>query len=73
MMSLSLAYCLIIAAIILLLKFIKISGSPRSVLSTSSDFEITSGRVNFESNEDTSAIENDTIYESMVPQPGERY
>ena len=51
MMSLSLVYCLVIAEINTLLKSFKTSGSTRSILSTSFDSEITSSRINLESNE----------------------
>ena len=51
MMSLSLAYCLVIAPINILLKSLKTSGSSRSILSSPSDSEITSGRIDLESNE----------------------
>ena len=51
LMSLSLAYCLVIARINILLQSCKTSGSSRSILSTSPDSEITKSRVNLESNE----------------------
>ena len=51
MMSLSLAYCLVIAPTNTLLNFFEISGSSRSILSISSDSVITSGSINLESNE----------------------
>ena len=51
MMSLSIAYCLVIASINILLKPVKKSGSLRSILTISSDSEITSGMINIESNE----------------------
>ena len=51
MMPLSLAYCSPIVPINILLKFFNTSGPSRSIFSTSSDSEITSGRMNLESNE----------------------
>ena len=50
-MSLSLAYCLVIAPINILLKSLKTSWSLSSTFSTSSDSEITSGRINLETDE----------------------
>ena len=50
-MSLSLAYSLVIIPINILLKLFKTSRSLIFILCTSSDSEITSGRVNLESNE----------------------
>ena len=49
-MSLSLAYCLVIAPINILLKSFQISRSSRSIFSTSPASEITSSRINLESN-----------------------
>ena len=51
MMSLSIAHCLVLGPINILLKSFKISGPSRSILGTSSDSEITSSRINLESNE----------------------
>ena len=50
-LSLSLAYCLVTAPIIIMLKSFKTSGFSISILSTSSDSGITSSRINLESNE----------------------
>ena len=51
MMSLSLAYCLVIAPINIMLKSFKTWESSRLMLCTSSDCEITSDRINLESND----------------------
>ena len=50
-MSLSLAYCLVITPISVLLKYFKTSRSSTSILHISSDSEITSSRINLESND----------------------
>ena len=71
MMSLCLAHRCFIAPINILLKSFETSGSSRSILSTLSDSEITSGRINLERNANTK--ENETIYELMVPRLAERY
>ena len=51
MMSLPLAYCLVIAPTNIQLKSFKTSGSSISILSTSPDSEITSNRKNLERSE----------------------
>ena len=70
MMSLSLAYYLAIAPVNMLLKCFTTSGSPRSILSISSDSEVASRRINLESND---TIVQYGSYESMVPHLAEMY
>ena len=68
MISLSLGYCLVIAPINPLLKSLETSGSSTSTLSTSSDSQITSVRINVESNERYKRkVElHNTVYESII-------
>ena len=51
MVSLPLAYCLVIIPINIMSKSFNTPGFSRSILCTSSDYEITSGRINLESSE----------------------